>query len=430
MNYGLIFGSMRQTITLIASIILVKYFLYLILAPFYPVKQLLWQMNLKKKIKKGLAPKTYKPLVSVIIPAWNEEVGIITTVKSVLNGSYNNTEIIIIDDGSKDNTKKTMRDFIKTYRKKPLDGKTIRYFRQKKAGKGGALNNGVSKAKGEIIVTMDADSVHEKHCLKNIVRHFQDPAIDAVVGNVKIANNNSLVGMIQKLEYIFGFYFKRVHSLFNAEYIYGGACAAFRKATTFDKLGGFDTANKTEDIEYSMRTKFHGLKAVYAEEAITYTEGASDWPGLFKQRVRWKKGRIDTFKKYKKLFFSTDKKHSKFMSWVILPYAVFGEMQILFEPMFFALIWTYTLISRDFLSLGLSSLFIFFTFWAAIVFGDKKTNPLYLMLFPSFWLLFYGIVAVEFFALVKSIDMILSRKDVVWQNWQRQGIQKTAIATT
>ncbi len=422
MNYDVIFGSMKGAVTVVATIVLVKYYIYLVLAPFYTAQKSYWNWRMKKKIQNGKIPTKFRPLVSVVIPAWNEEVGILTTIKSVIANTYQKVEIVVINDGSTDNTDKIMRDFQQEFALKDRKGKVLKYYHKKNGGKGSALNYGVTHSKGEIVMTMDADSAHDPMAIENMVKYFQDPSIDALVGNVKVAHNDTIVGTIQKLEYLFGFYFKRVHSLFNAEYIFGGACAAFRRNTTFDKIGLFDEQNKTEDIEMSMRIKLNGLKSVYGEDVIAYTEGASDFRGLYKQRLRWKKGRIDTFIKYRKLFFSTKKEHSKFLCWVVLPYALMGELQMLFEPMFFTLIWSYTFISGDYLSLGLSSLFIMFTFVSALLFGDKKTNKLIVFTFPAYWLLFHVLVAVEFLALLKSIELVTNQEDIVWQSWSRKGV--------
>lgn len=431
MTYEILFGSMKSLITVMASIVLVKYFIYLSLAPFYYLQKALTDFQIKLKVRRGELPASYRPLVSVIIPAWNEAVGIVTTIQSVLANTYDHIEIIIVNDGSTDDTQAVVSQFIKKYNQAPQVGKSILYIQQKNGGKGTALNTGITASHGEIILTMDADSAHHPAAVTRLVNHFKNPDVDAVVGNVKVVNATTLVGIIQKLEYLFGFYFKGVHSLFNAEYIYGGACAGFRKATTFDKIGHFDTQNKTEDIEFSMRTKLHGLKAVYADDVITYTEGASTLTGLYKQRLRWKKGRIDTFVKYRELFFSTHPHHSKFLSWIVLPYAVLGEIQMLLEPMFFTLIWTYSLVTGDFLSVGLSSLFILFTY-ISVIRAHPKTGWLNIFLFPAFWLLFYVLVAIEFVALIKAMDLVLSKKDIVWQKWARTGIshhlQSTVLA--
>lgn len=422
-NYEIIFDSMKLGITIFATLVLIKYFVYLVIAPFYRTQIELLKLKLAKNQIKSGKRMVYNPLVSIIIPAWNEEVGIITTIESALSNTYKNIEIIVINDGSTDKTHEIMKSFIATYKKNPkYKVKKLFYYKKKNGGKGSALNHGIKKAQGEIVVTMDADSAHSEDTVQNMIKYFEDGTVDAVVGNVKVRNTKSLIGLIQYLEYIFGFYFKRVHSIFNAEYIFGGACAAFRKKTTFDTLGLFDIVNKTEDIEYSMRVKINGLKSLYAEDVMTYTEGASDVSGIYKQRLRWKKGRIDTFIKYRKLFFSRDKSHSWFLSWVVLPYAVLGEIQMLLEPLFFTAIWTYTIVSKDFLSVGISSLFIGFTYISAFIFGDRKTNKWGVFLFPFTWLMFYILVAVEFAALVKSIELVKKNQDVVWQQWKREGI--------
>lgn len=423
MNAVYWYDLIRSIITIVASVVLMKYYLYLVLAPFYSV-QVAWRSwRLKHKINRGEAQQIYEPLVSIIIPCWNESVGILNSVYSVLKSKYRNIEVLVINDGSTDNTEEVIKNFLKTYDQKSQFGPKIYYFKQKNLGKGAALNHGVYKAKGEIIVTMDADSIYRDDAIQNIVNHFQDPYVDALVGNVTVAHNESIIGRIQELEYIFGFYFKRVHSLFSAEYIFGGACAAFRKSTTFDKIGLFDEKHKTEDIEYSMRTQMHGLHSIYAEDVVVYTEGASDIRSLYNQRLRWKKGRMDTFWQYRKLFFSRKKKHSTFLSWVVLPYAVLSEAQLLVEPVFFAVVWTYTLLTGDFLSVGLSSLFIFFTFLTSLVFGAHKQRAYYLLLFPAFWLLFYILVSVEFFALLQTIELIFQGRDIKWQKWERKGVQ-------
>ena len=106
---------------------------------------------------------------------------------------------------------------------------------------------------------------------------------------------------MQQIEYTLGFYFKRTNSIFNCEYIIGGAFSIFTRSV-FDKCGYFDENNRTEDIEFSTRIKSFGLKTVFIEDAIAYTEGASSLKGLLKQRLRWKNGRLDTFIRYSNMF--------------------------------------------------------------------------------------------------------------------------------
>lgn len=414
------FEILRNTAFIFSTAMLIKYFIFLILAPFNKVKETIREI---KTLKKEIASrKVYKPLVSVIIPAWNEEVGVLTSVKSLLANTYEKIEIIIVNDGSTDNTDEVVKSFIKENGKK-ISGKKLVYFYKENGGKGTALNYGIERAYGEIIVTMDADSAFEKDAIENMVEYFKDPKVSALVGNVKVANNYSIVGIVQKIEYLFGFYFKKTHSLFDAEYIFGGACAAFRKSTVFDNLGLFDTSNKTEDIEMSMRIKSAGLSSVYGNNVICYTEGASTVEGLIKQRLRWKKGRFDTFLKYRNMFFSTKKNHNKFLSWVILPFTLVAEFQLLLEPLSFTLLFTYSVISGEYVSLTLGLLFIGVLYIVNAFFNEEKVSPLFVLLFPATWVGFYFLVWIEYIALIKGAFMVLRGEDVVWQKWNRLGVK-------
>jgi cellulose synthase/poly-beta-1,6-N-acetylglucosamine synthase-like glycosyltransferase len=241
----------------------------------------------------------------------------------------------------------------------------------------------------------------------------------AVVGNVEVVNTTTLVGLAQHLEYFFGFYNKRTHALLGGEYIFGGACASFRK-DVFDKIGLFDVDNKTEDIEMSMRTKFHGMKSTYAEDVICYTEGASDVKSLVSQRVRWKKGRLDTFKKYRSMFFSTEDHHNAFLSYFVLPFSLFSEIILIFEPIAIAIMIAYVMISGEFLSLALGMCYILLAFVAVPTFHTKPRFH-YIMYYP-FWPLFYFLDWVEFVSLYKSLKMVRHGKQVEWQKWNRKGI--------
>ncbi len=402
------FELMRNLAFFFATVMLLKYFIFLMVAPFYQVQEYIRRLKIKD------TKPYWEPLVTIIIPAWNEEIGIKKSITSLINNTYKNIEIIAVNDGSTDNTEKVI---------KKIKDKRLRYIKKQKAGKGSALNEGIKYARGEIIVTMDADSAFDKNAINNIVNYFKDGNVDALVGNVKIANGAGVLGLIQKLEYMFGFYFKKAHHIFGAEYIFGGACAAFRKKTTFEKFGLFDETNKTEDIEMSMRLRFNGIKSVYAEDVIAYTEGATTLLGLINQRLRWKKGRFDTFLKYRKLFFSFDRNHNLFLSWFILPFSLLSELQLLFEPFALTLLVAYSYISGDYLSLAIGSAFIFIIYLINGIFSNDIKNLKLIPMFFITWPLFYILVWVEYLALIKSFQLLLRGDNVRWQEWQRVGIQ-------
>jgi len=362
--------------------------------------------------------KNYQPRVSFIIPAWNEEVGIINTIQSVLNSNYKKFELIIVNDGSTDETGLMVKRFIDKYQGKIL----IKYFKKTNGGKSSALNLGIKKAEGEIIITSDADCAVDRYAIDNLVKYFSKKEVMAVAGNVRVGNNNKIIGSIQKLEYFYGFYFKRSDSILNSVYIVGGASAAYRKEI-FKKLGYFDKEIITEDIEYSTRILNAGYKIRYAPDAVFYTEVPSDINSLIKQRLRWKYGRLKTFFKYRNLFFKMKGKHSKFLSFIILPVALFAEILLFFEIIFLPIFFVYTFLSGDFMPMIFAtSLFSIIIFLQIITDVKRRENKDVILWVPVAWLLFYFIDFIEYMALAKSIARLIKNKEVSWQKWERVGV--------
>lgn len=421
-----IFLMFRNLTIFLATIMVVKYFVFLVLSAFFSVTQSIRRNRvIRQEVKKYGEVRDYHPVISVVIPAWNEEVGILRTVQSVIANKYPYKEIIIINDGSTDGSRELVDKFIAKYKKTHKRAHVVQHYIEN-GGKGRALNYGIKKSKGSIILTMDADSALAPDALTNLVEHFRDPRVAAVVGQVRVGNiRGRLIGRMQQLEYLFGFYFKRAHCVMGAEYIYGGACAAFRRAKTFDYFGMFDEANKTEDIEMSMRSKFHGLRSIYAEDVVCYTEGAASYMGLINQRLRWKKGRFDTFLHYRRMFFSLDRGHNKFLGWFILPFALFAEIQLLLEPIGATLLLTYSIVSGEYVSLALSMLFVGISYFMVAIFGTRLTfreRFELLAMWPITWPLFYIVVWIEFHALLRSTHMVLRGDSLEWQQWKREGI--------
>ena len=208
----------------------------------------------------------------------------------------------------------------------------------------------------------------------------------------------------------------------NTIYIIGGAAGAFRRET-LEKVGVYNTSNITEDIELSVRIQRAGMKIVYAADALVYTEGASELRGLMKQRLRWKRGRFETFFEHKSLFFSTRPEHNKFLSWVILPLAYFGEVQLAFELLFLIFIYIYSYLNNDFSSFISGMIVVGSMFAVQMFFDDHKTKRAsYYLLVPIGWMLLYLTTYVEWNALIKSIWGLVRKKELKWQKWQRQGV--------
>jgi poly-beta-1,6-N-acetyl-D-glucosamine synthase len=406
----------ENVIIFLSFVFLTKYLIYMIVSPWCDSKWAIWKVRNSKKLAE------YNPKVSIITPAWNEEVGVLSTVQSILENTYENLEIVIVNDGSTDNSDAIIRKFVGEYDANPRKGKSILYHYQENAGKGRALNKGIELSSGEIIVSVDADCIAEPNAIRNFVSRFADPNVMAAVGNVKIGNTSSIIGTVQYLEFLFSFYFKRADSVLGSIYIIGGAAGAFRKEI-FDMLGTYNENNITEDIELSMRIQHKGMKVVYAADAVIYTEGASDIGGLMKQRLRWKRGRLDTFIKYKKLFFSTKREHNKFLSWFVLPFAALGDSELLVEIPFILFLYAISFLTHDYSAFLSALLIVTFVFFVLMFTPDtkyNKSNPY--ILAPVGWLMFYFITFVELRALATSITSLYQNREIKWQSWKRTGL--------
>jgi len=356
-------------------------------------------------IKQSRKKRAYRPQISVIIPAYNEESGVIRTIESVLASTYTNKEIIIVNDGSTDQTKGKLRAFQKKY------PKTISIINQQNAGKAVALNRAIfERAKGSLVMVLDADSLLHPDALKNMVNHFRDKRVIAAASNVKILPTKSTLGLSQRIEYLISYRMKRSLSIMNMEYIVGGVGSTFRRSVLL-KVGGYDTDTMTEDIDLTVKLiKIYGNtknRIHYAADSVAYTEHVLSFPSLVKQRFRWKYGRFQTLLKNKDMFFSTSKQYDKKLTWIQFPYALIGELVLLAEPILIGYILWVTVAYGDMTSM-LSVYTIVSAFIFLMLLGETtettKTKLSLSAILPLAYILMYILAVVEFLALIKSIQ--------------------------
>lgn len=414
------YAPLRMVIVFFAGVLLSKYLFYMIVSPWHAV-WVAWTRAYWRKQR-----PVYEPRVSVLVPVWNEEVGIVATMRSLLESTYDHLEVVVINDGSEDRSDALITAFKEEFEALPASvrgRRTIAYQFQENGGKGTALNAAIALASGEILISVDADCVVMKDAVQNFVEYFRNPNVMAAVGNVRIGNTEPVLGLIQYLEFLFSFYFKKADSLMNTIYIIGGAAGAFRREV-FDNLGTYNTTNITEDIELSVRIQDAGMRIVYAEDALVYTEGASDLKGLVRQRLRWKRGRFETFRDYAHLFFSTRRHHNKILTFLMLPLALFAEVQLFLEFWFLSVLYVFAFITNDYSSFISGVIVVSSMFFVQMAFDEKSVRKFsFAFLAPIAWLLFYLMTYVETSALIQSIWGFLRKKEVVWQRWQRVGIQ-------
>lgn len=160
----------------------------------------------------------YYPLVSVVVPAYNEEKNIIECINSLLHQNYYNRQIIVIDDGSTDETPQLLNDFQKEFNKSRMqyrfadsipENKRLIIVHQKNGGKSVALNNGIKNyATGEIVTVLDSDSTLAPDALARMSQHFKDKHVIAMADNVRIKNTHKAIEHIQEFEYLLGYRLK------------------------------------------------------------------------------------------------------------------------------------------------------------------------------------------------------------------------------
>jgi cellulose synthase/poly-beta-1,6-N-acetylglucosamine synthase-like glycosyltransferase/spore germination protein YaaH/peptidoglycan/xylan/chitin deacetylase (PgdA/CDA1 family) len=236
------------------------------------------------------------PGVTVLIPAHNEESVIVQTVQSVLHSDLNEIHVIVVDDGSSDRTLELLQgNFGKNDR--------VQIIHQVNQGKAAALNNALSYAKTEFVVTIDADTEIEADAIRKLLRHFSDPKVGAVAGNVKVGNRSRWLTRWQALEYITSQNMeKRAFDLLNCITVVPGALGAWRKEA-IDAVGGITADTVAEDADLTIAIRRLGWRVTYDEEAIAWTE-APETPGqLIRQRFRWTFGTLQSFWKHSDTLF-------------------------------------------------------------------------------------------------------------------------------
>ena len=413
--HTLLYLVMSLALSAFASAGMMKSSLYMMLSPWYELYLAQSASRRNREVKVA-----FLPLVSVIIPAWNEEVGLVNTVKTVLASTYRNLEIVVVNDGSTDQSDHIMHQFLRKYTSTMagINAPPVLYYYQPNGGKGAALNTGIQMAHGDILITIDADCVLQRDAISQFVAPFTDPTVMCVAGHIKIGNTKTLLGSIQALEYTLGFYGRKADAIMGTIYIVGGAAGAFRR-TVFEKIGPYHTHHVTEDMDLSFRIQQAGLQIAYAPGAIVYTECADTLKSMAKQRLRWKRGRFETFRAHPHFAFSREHQHNKLLTWLLLPLSMLEDYLFVFKTLLKAALYVYCFIAHDFSILGLAITLSSVVAFIPLYEDKERRNRAFLT--PIVWALIQLPAAVEFYALIVAVWGLWRKKDLKWQRWQRQG---------
>ena len=311
-------------IKIIEQLINYSYYYPLFMAYIWMIGAVYYYFHWERGTDPDSPPKLDKyPLVSILVPCYNEENHIQETIDYLLKTNYPNFEIIAVNDGSSDNTGKILKDIQSKH-------KNIRVIEfAKNQGKAIGLNSAAMISNGEYLICIDGDAILDPNAITWMMSHFLNgPRVGAVTGNPRIRNRSSLLGKIQIGEFsaIVGM-IKRAQRIYGRVFTVSGVIAAFRKSA-IHKIGYWHTDMVTDDIDISWRLELNHWNIRYEPNAICWMLVPETMKGLWKQRLRWAQGGAEVLKKYFKNIFDYKSRRM---------WGIYGEY-------FLSLIWAYSAI--------------------------------------------------------------------------------------
>ncbi|MEK7461531.1 MAG: glycosyltransferase [Patescibacteria group bacterium] len=305
-----------QTLILYCLLFITLFFEVFLLITYFEVREELdfESKHVGKHIK-------WFPTVTIIVPCFNEERTVEKTIRSLLDLDYpkEKLSIIIVDDGSTD---ETLSRFVQ-FAKHPQ----IAVLSKENGGKHTALNFALERIESDLVGCLDADSFVNADALRKMVPFFDDIGTMAVTPSIKVYSPRSILQHIQKIEYSWGIFLRRMLSSLGALYVTPGPFSIFR-TRVFRELGGYRHAHHTEDLEMALRLQKHHYKIVNSHGAHVYTVTPLRFSALFKQRVRWTYGFLNNVIDYRELFFNRKYGHIGLFILPIATSSIFSTLYI------------------------------------------------------------------------------------------------------
>ena len=386
-----------------------------------------------KDSKSGLAKfssllvndKSKWPLVSVIVPAYNEEVNAIRTVNSLLAQDYPQLEIIFVDDGSKDDTYSKVGEHFITNSK-------VQVFTKSNGGKASALNFGIQKSNGDFVVCIDADTQLKTDAVTELMKKFDNENVAAVAGNVKVGNQVNMITRWQSIEYVTSQNFdRRAFDLLNCITVVPGAIGAFRKDAVLI-AGGFTTDTLAEDCDLTMRLLRHDYTIRNCTSAISYTEAPETFRQFLKQRFRWSFGVMQCFWKHRDTVFNPRYKN---FGMVAMPNILIYQMILPILAPLADIILVLSLIAASFgvIVASVPHIILYYIIFslidiagAALAFAFEKENH-----FKLVWMLPQRLIyrQLMYYILIKSFNKAIKGELQGWGALKRTGsVKDVAVA--
>ena len=244
----------------------------------------------------------FAPAVAVIVPAYNEAVGIEAAVRSLAGSDYPDLEVVVVDDGSDDGTAEAVERLA-------LD--RVRVLRKENGGKASALNAGIAATTAPVVVMVDGDTLFEPETMGRLVQPLADERVGAVSGNTKVGNRRGLLGRWQHIEYVTGFNLdRRMYEVLQCTPTVPGAIGAFRR-DVLEEVGGVSDDTLAEDTDLTLAIGRTGRLVLYAEDARAWTEAPATLGSLWRQRYRWSYGTMQAVWKHKSAVLTRDPRQKR-----------------------------------------------------------------------------------------------------------------------
>lgn len=238
-----------------------------------------------------------KPLVSILVPCYNEQDNVREVVEALSHMNYPNYEIICIDDGSKDQTGLILEELIGIYPQLRV------IHQQKNQGKAVGLNTAALMAKGEYLLCIDGDAILDRDAISWMLRHFESgPRVGAVTGNPRIRTRSTLLGRLQVGEFssTVGI-IKRAQRIYGRLFTVSGVATMFRRRALLH-VGFWSPDMLTEDIDISWKLQVNHWNVRFEPRALCWILMPETIGGLWKQRLRWAMGGSQAVRKYGFIF--------------------------------------------------------------------------------------------------------------------------------
>jgi biofilm PGA synthesis N-glycosyltransferase PgaC len=382
------------------------------------------------KVRRQRSGRAHLPVVSVIIPAYNEELTIARALSSIWSNDYpaGKLEVIVVNDGSTDRTKETVQLFQQAHK----DGCQIRLLNRPNKGKARAINYALKYcATGRLVMCLDADSTLAKNAIRNAAQYFKDRSLIALCGHVDVIEDGSIIALMQRLEYLAAFRLKSGQTQLGVNYIIPGTGSMFRRSL-LQRVAYYEGNTLAEDFDLTIKI----IDRKRRKEHIGYAP-VHNWRDLLRQRFRWTYGIIQVFFKRSHLFFSRRPEHHKRLTWGMLPLVLLQDIAFLFSPLslVYLVLNVWRLNGPETIGLGIIgfSLFLSISVWstAHLSFKDKLRLSYYV---PPAYLLIYMITLANYLALVKTVWLApklrtsLVRHHFTWRSPARKRAVNVASA--